>query len=82
MSDTTTQPPSAQAAGSGAYLNTWTIVVQADSQQGAMDAVFWCWKAWQEGAEPVGGSCPGSMGNRMKYHVEKTTSPSGEGADQ
>lgn len=54
------------------YAHRWDVIVKADSQQGAMDAVWAMWQAWQKGAEPISGSCPASMGNRMKYDVRKT----------
>lgn len=62
-------------AGSATYCHEWSICVKADSQEGAMDAVWACWQAWQKGDEPLGGICPASMGNRMEYRVEKAKSP-------
>ena len=57
------------------YAHEWQITVKADALHGAMDAVWQCWKAWQEGYEPIGGSCPARMGNRMDYDVKKTKRP-------
>lgn len=45
--------------------------MNSDSLKGAMDAVWECWKAWQADAEPIGGCCPRSMGERMTYRVKK-----------
>ena len=53
------------------YANEWHITVKADEHAGAIDALFNCIKAWQSGAEPIGGTCPRSMGNRMTYDVVK-----------
>ena len=69
------RPTLGAASGSATYCHGWSITVQADSLEGAMDAVWACWQAWQKGAEPLGGICPASMGNRMEYRVEKAKSP-------
>jgi hypothetical protein len=61
--------PSGAAPG---YGHEWTIVVRADSLQGAKDAVWSCWDSWDRGAEPIGGHCPEGMGHRMSYDVTKT----------
>jgi hypothetical protein len=63
------------ATGSASFAHVWQITVKADDLHGAMDAVWQCWKAWQEGHEPIGGSCPARMGNRMDYDVKKTKRP-------
>jgi hypothetical protein len=60
------------------YAHEWQITVKADDLHGAMDAVWQCWKAWQEGHEPIGGSCPARMGSRMDYEVKKTKRPAHE----
>ena len=61
------------------YSHECHITVKADSLKGAMDAVWECWKAWQANAEPLGGACPRSMGDRMSYRVQKTQSPTAPG---
>jgi len=61
--------------GSAGYAHEWQITVKADELSGAMDAVWQCWKAWRDGNEPIGGSCPASMGDRMDYRVMKTKRP-------
>jgi hypothetical protein len=60
------------------YEHEWTITVKADTLRGAMDAVWGCWAAWQNGAEPICGKCPASMGGRMEYDVMKTKRPPDE----
>jgi hypothetical protein len=56
------------------YKHEWHIVIKADSPEGAMDAVWQCWKAWGEGSEPLGGCCPASRGDRVDYSVKKIKS--------
>lgn len=53
------------------YAHEWHITVKADEHAGAIDALFNCIKAWQSGSEPIGGTCPRSMGNRQTYDVVK-----------
>lgn len=63
----TTQP----SATPEPYAHEWRITVKADEHAGAIDALFNCIKAWQSGSEPIGGTCPRSMGNRQTYDVVK-----------
>ena len=63
----TTQP----SATPEPYAHEWHITVKADEHAGAIDALFNCIRSFQSGAEPIGGTCPRSMGNRMTYDVEK-----------
>lgn len=53
------------------FKHQWNIVIRADSNQGAMDAAWACWKAWRDNAQPLSGSVPESMGDRMEYAVRK-----------
>lgn len=57
------------------YAHEWEIKVKADTLQGAMNAVWNCWDSWHRGAEPLGGTTPESMGERMTYDVWKTKKP-------
>lgn len=53
------------------FKHEWTITIKADELAGAIDAAFNMIKAWQDGSEPIGGTCPESMGNAMSYDVKK-----------
>ena len=57
------------------YAYEWHITVKADEPAGAIDALFNCIRSFQSGAEPIGGTCPASMGNRMTYDVIKDGKP-------
>jgi hypothetical protein len=57
------------------YAHDWHITVKADDPAGAIDALFNCIRSFQSGAEPIGGTCPASMGNRMTYDVRKDGKP-------
>jgi hypothetical protein len=57
--------------GSVDYKHKWEITIEADSPGGAMDAVWHCWEAWRDGNEPIGMSCPASMGDRVMSRVKK-----------
>ena len=60
-----------QNATESPYKHKWEIVIDADSPKGAMDAVWHCWQAWRDGCEPIGMSCPASMGDRVSSRVKK-----------
>jgi hypothetical protein len=55
------------------YKYKWEITIEADSPRGAMDAVWHCWEAWRDGNEPMGMSCPASMGDRVTSRVKKSS---------
>ena len=57
------------------YSFRWEIIIEADSQKGAMDAVWDMWVAWKNGNEPIGMSCPRSMGNRVMSRVRRVRDP-------
>lgn len=54
------------------YRFKWDITIEADSPQGAMDAVWKMWEAWRDGNEPLGYYCPTSMGNHVTSRVRKS----------
>ena len=62
---------SVSANGSVDYKHKWEITIEADSTRGAMDAVWQMWIAWRDGDEPIGLTCPSTMGNRVSSRVKK-----------
>ena len=66
-----TESELASARGSVDYKHKWEITIEADSPRGAMDAVWEMWEAWRDGNEPIGMSCPASMGDRVSARVKK-----------
>ena len=63
--------PTQPSATPEPYAHEWHITVKADEHAGAIDALFNCIRSFQSGAEPIGGTCPRSMGNRQTYDVVK-----------